>query len=319
LRQTVKVRVSFRIDKFKLDKLQEVYGIESATQLFNKVSDDIITGRFKKPPEQKLSAPITRLGGKARLAERIVALIPKHNLFIDLFGGAGHILLAKPKDVSAKEVFNDKHGDIALLYEAIQKRPFELRNLVLSYPCSRRFYLDMKRKAIKDPLERAARFFYVSRYSYYGDGRNGWNVDLKRDTQKQLKKIMDDILLLTERLKGVIIESCDWRYILRKYQGDENFFFVDPPYMIDNREKGLYELPFTRRDAEDLQRRLHESKGLFMVCHYENKTYDFWYNDYNKYQIKAKKVSSKAVDGSKQGVTENLYCNYDLPEETLNI
>jgi len=285
MRQTEKTKVSFWIDNLKLQKLQEIYGIESITEIFNNTADEIITNGINVK-QKKLIAPITRMGGKSMLADKIVAIMPRHKLFVDVFGGSGSILLAKPKEISLKEVINDKYDDIAILFEVIKKRHLELRKLVMSYPCSRRFYNELKKKeVITDPVEKAARFFYISRYSNFGDGRCGWNVSLRKDLQKTVQNIMDEILMLSQRLKSVVIESSDWAYILNKYQSDETLFYVDSPYIVKKNDKGIYELPFTKRDAYELQKQIHETKGLFMVSHYENALYNKWFNGWNKYQI----------------------------------
>jgi DNA adenine methylase len=98
--------------------------------------------------------------------------------------------------------------------------------------------------------------------------------------------------------------------MLRKYQSDETLFYLDPPYLVEGKSKGIYEIPFTKQDSYELQQRIHETKGMFMVSHYENKLYNKWYEGWNKFQIHAKKQSAKSVNGRKPDVIENIYYNF---------
>ncbi len=43
----------------------------------------------------KPTAVLRWLGGKSRIARRIVALMPPHTLYVEVFGGAMHVLLSK--------------------------------------------------------------------------------------------------------------------------------------------------------------------------------------------------------------------------------
>ncbi|MGE4517324.1 MAG: DNA adenine methylase, partial [Arcobacteraceae bacterium] len=45
----------------------------------------------------KLKAPFGWVGGKSKLAKDIVALIPEHKMYVEVFGGALSVLYAKEK------------------------------------------------------------------------------------------------------------------------------------------------------------------------------------------------------------------------------
>lgn len=56
-------------------------------------------------------------GGKAKLAHSIIPYLPDHHCWVDLFGGAANMTIAR--EPSKVEVFNDKDGDlINFLYDA---------------------------------------------------------------------------------------------------------------------------------------------------------------------------------------------------------
>ena len=46
---------------------------------------------------EPLKPPFTYYGGKTQVAERIVALLPPHEHYVEPFGGSLAVLLAKPQ------------------------------------------------------------------------------------------------------------------------------------------------------------------------------------------------------------------------------
>ena len=60
-----------------------------------------------------------QLGGKSRLAKRIVKLIPPHKVYTEPFVGAGSVLLAKP--ISEKEVISDTDKTIYHIWSDMKR------------------------------------------------------------------------------------------------------------------------------------------------------------------------------------------------------
>ena len=91
----------------------------------------------------KLKAPFGWVGGKSKLAKDIVALIPEHKTYIEVFGGALSVLYAKEK--SKLEVINDLNSELINLHRSIRNNPqtlsFYLNNLLIS----RELFYDIKK------------------------------------------------------------------------------------------------------------------------------------------------------------------------------
>lgn len=316
-------KYSVRLEVAKVNLLKEQYGIESFTELIETLIDEKIEGVL--PPPKKVRSPIIRIGGKSLISDRLVELMPEHKLYVDVFGGAAHVLLAKEPDISRLEVFNDKSGDIVNLFEVIRDRPLDLRERILQMPSSRKYFNKLKSlPAPKDKVERAAVYFYLVRNSFYGDPRSGWKATNKNNTAKTIKRIADEIYWVSERLRKVTLECMDWKYILNKYgKYEDAFLFVDPPYIIHGKKHGLYDIPFGVKENRELAKRLKELPCKVMVTHYDNKLFNSFYKGWRVEQIKTYKaagaiIASKIKDDQgniitareKPKVIENVFMNY---------
>lgn len=321
---TVKTnKYSIRLEQAKVNLLMDHYGEHSFTKLMERIIDERIENIFPQP--EKIKSPILRIGGKALIADKLIELMPKHKIFCDVFGGAAHVLFAKSPDISNIEVLNDKSGDTMNLFEVIRDRPLELREKILEMPFSRAFYNRLRCLPMpEDKVQRAAVYFYLVRASFYGDIRNGWRAPSKINPAKTIQRITDELYWISRRLKNVVLECMDWKYILRKYGTQEDsFLFVDPPYILRGKRNGLYEIPFTIDDNRELSKRLKELPCKVMVTHYPNKLFDNYYKNWRVEQIHTFKSSGALIVREevnknagtitikeKPKVIENVHMNY---------
>jgi site-specific DNA-adenine methylase len=63
-------------------------------------------------------APITWFGGKSRQLHWLLPLFPPHQVFVDVFGGSGAVLLGKPP--SPVDVYNDIDGRLVNLFRVLR-------------------------------------------------------------------------------------------------------------------------------------------------------------------------------------------------------
>jgi len=312
-------KYSVRLEEAKVNFLQEHYGEQSFTRLIERIIDERIESII--PPPKKVKSPILRIGGKALIADKLIELMPEHKIWVDVFGGAAHLLFAKDPDTSKIEVLNDKSGDIMNLFEVIRDRPLELREKILEMPCSRAYYNKLKSLPMpQDKAERAAVYFYLVRNSFYGDIRSGWRAPKKLNPVKTIQRISDELYWISNRIKNVVLECMDWKYILRKYGNSEDaFLFVDPPYIIYGKKHGLYEIPFTVDDNRELAKRLKELPCKVMVTHYSNKLFDRYYKGWRVEQIYTYKGSGAIIERQETDEHGNIITNREKPKVIENV
>jgi len=115
---------------------------------------------------KKLSAPFGWVGGKSKLANDIVRLMPVHDVYIEVFGGGLNVLYAKPK--IKLEVVNDINGELINLHRMIRNRPDSLSFYLKQLFISRELFYDMKFERFKprNNIERAAIYYYLLSQSF---------------------------------------------------------------------------------------------------------------------------------------------------------
>ena len=104
-----------------------------------------------------MNHPLIRYhGGKFRLADWIISHFPKHETYVEPFGGGASVLLSKTP--SRMEVYNDLDSDIVNFFEILrdQKLAEELAQQIELTPYSRVEFLNA-RDETSDRIERARR------------------------------------------------------------------------------------------------------------------------------------------------------------------
>src|SRR5882757_3519486 len=81
-----------------------------------------------QPPAERCARPLVRWhGGKWRIADWIISHFPKHDTYVEHFGGGGSILLRKP--ASKAELYNDLDKTIVQVFRVLRD-PVESARLV---------------------------------------------------------------------------------------------------------------------------------------------------------------------------------------------
>lgn len=206
------------------------------------------------------------LGGKRNLAKRLCALIDSvpHRTYAEPFVGMGGIFLRRSRRPSV-EIINDISGDVATLYRVLQEHyPYfmELRWRVTSRAEFQRL-LALPGDRLTD-LQRAARFLYLQRLAFGGKvtGRN-FGVDRKTSGRFDVTKLEPILADLNERLAGVIVEQLPYAELIRRYDGPDTLFYLDPPYWGCEDDYG--EGTFARADFERLAEQLGAIAGQFVL------------------------------------------------------
>lgn len=229
-----------------------------------------------------MSQVISWFGSKSKFVNRIVEKFPKHDTFVDVFGGSGVVLLNKPQ--SKIEVYNDIDSRLVNLFKIFQdpslKKAFIER--VKYAPYSREFYHECKDKLMNNTvqgIDEAICFFVLSRQSFAGlaDYSSNWSYSKtshSSSTQKFQKGIRS-IDAFAHRFRYVQIENNSFEDILTRYDSDKTLFYLDPPYVLSSRNRPCkrYKHEMSDEDHERMVDALLCIKGNAVLSGYDNEFY----------------------------------------------
>ncbi len=225
-----------------------------------------------------IGAPVTWFGGKARFASRITELFPAHKTFVDVFGGSGSVLLAKPPAPSV-DVYNDLDGQLVNLFQVIRSPSLNaqlIRSLELTLYSRAEF--DLAKSACLDPVESARRFFVRQRMSHGGFGDH-WSF-CRENIQAGMPSVVrrfqagvERLPAIHQRIKNVQIEQDDWSKIIDRFDAPSTLFYMDPPYVPSTRIGGAYTHELAIDDHLKMVKRLLSIKGMVVLSGYDHGAY----------------------------------------------
>jgi DNA adenine methylase len=206
--------------------------------------------------------PLPYIGGKNRLATKIISMLPEHTTYVEPFAGGAQVLFHKaPSEV---EVLNDLDFDIVNFFRVCQWHYEELVRY-LRYCLASRTLHELHVKTDPSTLtdvQRAGRFFYLQKNSFGGlILKQKFHYGVIQPSNYNLERIPEIIGQAHARLARVQIESLPYEQVLERYDRPTTVFYLDPPYW----ERKLYKFNFTESQFIDMEGRLRGLKGKFIL------------------------------------------------------
>jgi DNA adenine methylase len=206
--------------------------------------------------------PLAYIGGKNRLAKKIISILPEHTTYVEAFAGGAQVFFHKAP--SAVEVLNDLDSEIVNFFRVCQHHYEEFLRHLHYCLISRKWYelfLSTNPHMLTD-IQRASRYFYLQKNSFGGLILNQhYHYGVIQRPNYNSRRIPEVIRAAHERLQGVQIESLPYEQILKRYDRPTTLFYMDPPYW----QRKLYRHNFTEEDFIALETRLHDVKGQFVL------------------------------------------------------
>ena len=260
-----------------------------------------------------MSSIIVWPGGKHYLADWIVEHFPPHKTYVEPFGGAAHVLLAKPP--SKTEVYNDYSEDLVNLFWVVKHQPQHLMAALDVLPYSRAIKARIEhewKEGFKGatPVERAARFFYLVNAAFAGRMFGGFGFGRQRNHARAFFSKVARIKQISERLKNVMIDCVDWRLCIERYDSPDTLFYCDPPYAnsvvyshAEGSNWGLEEM----RELADV---LNQIEGKAVVSHYRTPEVDALFKGWRKESREVCLYLRKTKGEARDKRIEGLYMNF---------
>lgn len=191
-------------------------------------------------------------GGKFNVKHKIIGIFPSHRVFVEVFGGAGHIILNKPP--SKIEVYNDIDSNLVNLFEVVRNHfeEFKLKFNGLLYSAELFKKFKKEPKVEGDSVESALRYYYLLRASFFGLQNSSLGYSRETNHASGFWSNFEDLEKIWKRLQHIHIEHSDFRKCIKRWDSPDTVFFADPPYYDIN----YYKFGFKEQDHEDLYKML---------------------------------------------------------------
>lgn len=209
------------------------------------------------------SSPIIPwLGGKRRLADRLLPLFPAHECYVEVFAGGAALFFLRPMPAKT-EVLNDINGELVNLYRVVQNHLEEFVRQFKWALSSRQLFKwlqDTPTETLTD-IQRAARFFYLQQHAFGGrvDGQSFGTATT--GPAINLCRIEENLSAAYLRLAGTYIENLSWLACAERYDRPHTFFYMDPPYW----QTEGYGVAFPFEQYQEMAAFMRRCKGKVMV------------------------------------------------------
>lgn len=228
-------------------------------------------------------------GGKWKIAKWIISHFPRHQCYVEPYGGGASVLLQKHP--AASELYNDLDDGLIQLFRVLQdpEQAARLIQLLEITPFSMREFERAYQPAGGDPVETARRTLARSFMGVGTSGTSGRSTGFRRTVSegkypaKEWSTFPPALQLTVERLRDVVIESCDAMDLMRDIDEPETLFYLDPPYIPSTRgkkarRKGLlyhsYHHELTVEQHLALLEQLKTMRGMILLSGYPHALYD---------------------------------------------
>ncbi|MBA3824525.1 MAG: DNA adenine methylase [Ktedonobacterales bacterium] len=243
------------------------------------------------PIRGQLKAPAPYFGGKQKLVQHLLPLVPRHEVYVELFGGMASLLFAK--DPAELEVYNDLDSALVNFFRVLRHRGdcAELVRMLDLSPYSKEEYLDARLhwNDTDDPIEKAHRFYIAAYQAFSGHfGRSGWKLVTKggeHNPAHSFRSAIEMFSLFSQRIRHVQIDHDTFARIIRAYDAEDVFFYADPPYVAETRKDGFYRHEMSMGQHAELLHLLTTCKGKVILSGYDHPLYREALGDWQLIQV----------------------------------
>lgn len=253
------------------------------------------------------------MGGKRRLADRILPLYPPHECYVEPFAGGAALFFMKP--ASEVEVINDINGELINLYRVVQSHLEEFVRQFKWALSSRQVFKwlqDTRPETLTD-IQRAARFYYLQQSAFGGKitGQT-YGTATTQAPGLNLLRIEESLSAAHLRLAQTYIENLPWDECVRRYDREHTLFYLDPPYWLTEG----YGVDFPWAQYQLMAKLLKEIKGKAIVSLNDHPDVR---EVFAGYHFEATDIRYTVGSGKGSEAKEVLIFNWDLAAEPAGL
>lgn len=262
-----------------------------------------------------LNSPLRYPGGKSKVAEKLVALMPTDmRYYVDLFMGGGSMMITMAQTFPQAHIYgNDLDPDVIGFFRRL------LSSDAVLLQATARTVRGMSEERIRDYCEAAkerakegkvldpAQFYILNQCSHGGlTTMGGLSPGFKRFTNSKIEKLTQYRFALNRGTRSIPLSNGHYMHLLYELSSRATFFFLDPPYI---EAKNLYK--FGDFDHAELASTLENLTSKWMLtiddCELSRK---LW----SKYNVRdlpmVYGMNNTSKEGKQKKLNELLITNY---------
>jgi DNA adenine methylase len=244
----------------------------------------------------EVTRPVLRYhGGKYRIADWVLRFFPRHKVYVEPFGGAASVLLAK--EPAPTEVYNDLDSRVVTLFRVLRdpEKAAELARRLELTPFAREEYEGW---CYADPSDDIDAAHQIVARGFMGQSSKGiWqrsgldtrvNPDGYCSRISALRATPGACMAVAKRMASVLIEHDDAIDVMRRHDRPDALIFCDPPYLTpEGRGTRIYTHDFSLEDHRTLLAELRDMQSMIVLSGYPSELYANLLPDWERHQRKA--------------------------------
>lgn len=273
---------------------------------------------------------LSYIGGKSKIGKWIVPYYPKDmETYLETFGGmywCFYNMDLKQYPNLERVVYNDFNPLNYNLFKCVQN-PNELLRAINSIDCQKqgvedtpevykeqfiRFQAEIFNEGFSvnpGDYEVAAKYVYILTQVFSGSKPETSSfIDLKGKYKSKYLTFRDKLSKpdwVEHFLKITNIENMDFEDVIKKYDSESTYIYLDPPYWKTENYYSNHD--FDRNDHERLANTLKNVKGKFSLSYYDFPLLSEWFpKDEYRWESKQFAKAAAAKKGAKQNMGEEL-------------
>jgi len=279
---------------------------------------------------------LSYIGGKSKIGKWIVPYYPTDmETYVETFGGMFwcfyNMDLEKYSNLK-KVVYNDFNPlnynlflclktNHSLLLEAINNIPCQEKGVEDTDPIYREMFKNFQSELFGEGFkingpdyEVAAKYAYIVTQVFSGSKPETSSfIDLKGKYKPKYLTFRDKLTndkWVEKFLKITEVENLDFEEVIKKYDGLNTYFYLDPPYWKTENYYSNHD--FDSKDHERLANLLHTVRGKFSLSYYDFSILHQWFpeDEFTWVKKKFKKAAAAKKGVSQNDAEELLIMNY---------
>lgn len=279
---------------------------------------------------------LSYIGGKSKIGKWIVPYYPTDmETYVETFGGMFwcfyNMDLEKYPNLK-KVVYNDFNPlnynlflclktNHSLLLEAINNIPCQEKGVEDTDPIYREMFKNFQSELFGEGFkingpdyEVAAKYAYIVTQVFSGSKPETSSfIDLKGKYKPKYLTFRDKLTndkWVEKFLKITEVENLDFEEVIKKYDGLNTYFYLDPPYWKTENYYSNHD--FDSKDHERLANLLHTVRGKFSLSYYDFSILHQWFpeDEFTWVKKKFKKAAAAKKGVSQNDAEELLIMNY---------